>query len=406
MSNLAVVELPKPKDKTRPKRRNPRGMGSVWQPTYMLGNGEKRKSNYYWIRYTDEAGQRHNENSNCTTKDGAREILKDRLNRISKGEFHDFQRYRSVTLKEIGDGLRAQYVTKGRRSVPKLKRSLLLLETHFGPDCPVSNLTAERIEGYRAARRADESKPTDPSINRELAALKAALRLGYKNDLVKKVPHIEIPDESGRAREGEFTPDQFKKLKAEFPARLQRLAQFIYLTGMRVSEPLGLRWSEVDLNRWELRISGRRTKNGEQKVLYLSGAAMDVIRAQHEARNGEFVFHKDGVQIDYWNALDHFQKACRKLKIVFTEHDGSPRQPGWHDLRRTFARNARRAGIADNQIMEVAGWKSHQMLLRYLGSVKESEQRRAFDAMDKFLGKAMIRQSPRPRSKRKPRASR
>jgi hypothetical protein len=95
MNNLVVLELPeKPKEKARPKRRGARGMGCVWQPTYRLkSTGEKRKSPYYWIRYTDEGGQRHSENSNCTTKDGARELLKDRLNRISKGEFHDFQRY-------------------------------------------------------------------------------------------------------------------------------------------------------------------------------------------------------------------------------------------------------------------------------------------------------------------------
>jgi integrase len=169
---------------------------------------------------------------------------------------------------------------------------------------------------------------------------------------------------------------------------------------MRISEPLGLRCDEVDVKRCELRIAGRRTKNGDKKILYLAGAAMDVIKEQHKARSGDFAFHRDGKPLDYWNSLDCFRAACKSLEIVFKDHDGTPREPGWHDLRRTFARNARRAGIPDNQIMEIAGWKSHQMLIRYLGSVKETDQRLAFNAMDTFFRKARISQSRPGKTKR------
>ena len=41
-------------------------------------------------------------------------------------------------------------------------------------------------------------------------------------------------------------------------------------------EPLALRWHEVNVERGELRLSGRRTKTGQQKVLYLKGKALDV----------------------------------------------------------------------------------------------------------------------------------
>ena len=70
----------------------------------------------------------------------------------------------------------------------------------------------------------------------------------------------------------------------------------MYLTGMRVSEPLGMRWQEAYVERGELRVSGRRTKNKQQKVLYLAGSAMDLVREQHKARKGDFVFHRDGEQ--------------------------------------------------------------------------------------------------------------
>ena len=43
----------------------------------------------------------------------------------------------------------------------------------------------------------------------------------------------------------------------------------------------------------------------------------------------------------------------------FTDPDGESRLPGFHDLRRTFARMADRAGVAHRTIKEIAGWKNN-----------------------------------------------
>ena len=52
------------------------------------------------------------------------------------------------------------------------------------------------------------------------------------------------------------------------------------------------------------------------------------------------------------------------------------------NFRRTSARWARRKGIADEMIMEIACWKTHAMLLHYLGTAKPDEQRAAFAKLD------------------------
>jgi hypothetical protein len=93
MSNLAILEAPK--KKAKPKRRARRGRGSVWLPTYKVAGSTLRKSRFYWIRYTDENGVRHNEATNFTTKEGAEQVLTERLGRIDKGEF-DLPSYRDV----------------------------------------------------------------------------------------------------------------------------------------------------------------------------------------------------------------------------------------------------------------------------------------------------------------------
>ncbi len=164
-------------------------------------------------------------------------------------------------------------------------------------------------------------------------------------------------------------------------------------------EPLALRWHEVNVERGELRLSGRRTKTGQQRVLYLKCKALDVLKAQRKLRDEQFpdqpfVFpDEEGQAIPYDRALDQFQAACKGTGISFATDDNGRPLPGWHDLRRTFARMARRSGVPDKVIMEIAGWKTHAMLLRYLGEAQESNQRAAFESMDAALSQAKLRQS-------------
>jgi integrase len=160
------------------------------------------------------------------------------------------------------------------------------------------------------------------------------------------------------------------------------LVRFLYFTGMRVMEPVGLTWAEVKLEHGELRISGRRTKNGQQKVLYLSGVPLHILKQLPKTVEQVFV-DGQGNPLRYDAILEDFQGACKRAKISddFTGPDGSPRVPGFHDLRRTFTRLANRAGVPHRTIMEIAGWRGEAMLLRYLGDVQPGEQRSAFDRL-------------------------
>lgn len=365
------------------KRRGPRGMGSVFRPTYKLNRGERRKSQYYWIKYTDERGQRHSENSNYTTKDGARALLTERLSKIRRGEFAEYMQYRDITIKQVTDGLRPEYARAGRRSVKKVKHLLDRVDAYFGENYRVDALRTEGINKYRADRLS--AGVNAPTVDHELRVLKTALRLSLREGKIRRIPNIQITADPNRKDEGEFSQEQVTALLAEVPAYLNPLVRFLYLTGMRVMEPVGLTWGEVNLAHGELRISGRRTKNGTQKVLYLSGEPLKILKVQSKNKsncNRVFV-DADGEPLRYDSILDHFQQACRRAGVRdgFVAADGSTREPGFHDLRRTFARVANRAGIPHRTIMEIAGWKSEAMLLRYLGDTKPKEQRNAFELL-------------------------
>lgn len=385
MADFAVLEPPveKSEPKQRIKRRGARGMGTVYQPVYKLSNGENRKSKYYWIRYTDERGQRHSENSGYTTKDGARALLTERLGKIHKGEFAEYLQYKDITIKHVTDGLRKFYEERGRRSTRKVKGLLDRVDKFFGENFRVDTLTSDRVAEYRTYRLREGAKA--PTVDHELRALKTALRLAMCEGKIRRIPTIQITADPNRKDEGEFSKEQFTALLAELPAYLKPLVRFLYLTGMRVMEPVGLTWSEVNLPHGELRISGRRTKNGTQKVLYLSGEPLEILKEQRKLKtNCDRVFmDAESEPLRYDSILDHFQQACRRAKVKdgFLAADGSAREPGFHDLRRTFARMANRAGIPHRTIMEIAGWKSEAMLLRYLGDTKPVEQRAAFERL-------------------------
>jgi integrase len=360
------------------KRRGPRGMGTVYQPAYKLKDGNTRKSRFYWIRYTDERGKRHIENSGYTTKDGARNLLTERLGKIHKGEFAEYAKYKDITLKQVTEGLRSFYKEHGRRSVKKVERNLNRIDEFFGEGFRVDTLTADRITAYKTARLKEVNGPT---VEHEMRSLKTALRLAIREGKIRRMPVIQISADANRKNEGEFTREQIDALLTELPVYLKPLVRFLWCTGMRVMEPVGLTWAEVNLDHGELRISGRRTKNGQQKVLYLSGEPLEILRQQ--PKTSDRVFTKNGELLRYDPILADFQDACERAKIRkgFTRPDGKPRTPGFHDLRRTFARVANRAGIPHRTIMEISGWKSEAMLLRYLGDAKPSEQRAAFERL-------------------------
>ena len=384
-TNPTVLEFPKKEKKSKRGKRNPRG--NVFLPTYTVkladGSKETRVSRFYHLRYTVD-GERKSEATNCTSKTAAHQLLTDRLGKADRGELADFMEYKNVTFASVAARLRTFYKEELRRSLDKLEISLKRLEDIFGIDCRVVSITPERISEYRAFRLAQPGTQF-PTVNRELAALKTAFRLAVAEGKMRKMPQFKISSEKDRKDEGEFSKDQLAALQVHAPAYLKPLLRWLSLTGMRIMEPLGLTWGEVNLEHGELRLAGRRTKNGEQKVLHISGDLLELLKERRNAPTAcDRVFtDPEGQPLRYDAVLDHFQQSCKRAEIKegFTDANGTARVPGFHDFRRTFARMADRAGVPHRTIMEIAGWKSVAMLLRYLGTSKASEQRAAFNLL-------------------------
>jgi integrase len=90
------------------------------------------------------------------------------------------------------------------------------------------------------------------------------------------MPYEEVPAFIARLRESDSLSG--------------RALEFCILTAARSGEILGMRWSEVDLDKKVWTLPADRMKAGREHRVPLSARAMTILRNLHEDRSGDFVF--------------------------------------------------------------------------------------------------------------------
>jgi integrase len=140
--------------------------------------------------------------------------------------------------------------------------------------------------------------------------------------------------------------DELKKLLAELENPARALVFLTAATGLRVSEALGLKWSDVDFIAGEIRLSravvhqhvGEMKTEASKKPVPLDGALLDALQdwSKQSLYRGpdDWVFaspEMDGKQ-PYWPETPlkcYVQPTAKRLGIT--------KALGWHSFRRTFA---------------------------------------------------------------------
>lgn len=121
------------------------------------------------------------------------------------------------------------------------------------------------------------------------------------------------------------------------------ILRLLYSTGMRVSELLSIRNSDVHLD--EHYILLRKTKNGSERIVPIGASMESVLKRYVDFRdrmpikgisgNASFLFVKsDGTAISQGVVYTNFRKI---LDICGIPHFGNHHGPRVHDLRHTFA---------------------------------------------------------------------
>jgi hypothetical protein len=136
------------------------------------------------------------------TKDGAQKALAALLLKVEQPKPTS-----GMTLAEATERYLATKTRK--RTLKKDERTLQHLESAFGVDTPIDDLTASRISEYKAKRLATKvGKPgaerllTAAAVNRPLALLRHLLRVAHEEwEALRAVPKIRLEKEpQGRLR--------------------------------------------------------------------------------------------------------------------------------------------------------------------------------------------------------------
>lgn len=155
------------------------------------------------------------------------------------------------------------------------------------------------------------------------------------------------------------------------PSDVAALIRFLRLTGWRRGEGTGLLWAQVDWDDAEypglhehpfpgpnasIRIGESDTKGGDDREFPIGQAdeLRNLLLDRFKCRDGLLVFHRNGKPIGDFRKV--WNRACKSAGV-----------PGKlvHDLRRTAARDFRRAGVSEGEIMRLCGWKTRDMFDRY-----------------------------------------
>jgi integrase len=343
-----------------------RGMGRVFQ-----------RGPVWWVAY-NHRGREHRESSHSSKRSVAERLLKQKLGDIHAGTFVGPAQER-VLVGELLDGLVIDYTNSARRSLDTLTCHLKPVRAAFGFDRAV-DVTEARLERYKHDRLAAGKAPA--TINRELAAIRRAFRLGVKQKRIAQAPGVEMLTEAA-PREGFVEPNQFERLVSHLPAYLQDAARFDYLVGWRKSALRGLRWPDVDRDNGRLYLRRAGSKNKKPYVIVLIGELAALIERRWQARSvarpdgttylSEFVFHRDGRPVGDFRRV--WTRACEQAGV-----------PGlmFHDFRRSAARNLRRAGVGPDVAMQITGHETDSMWRRY-SIVKEDDIEAALQATQAYV---------------------
>lgn len=195
---------------------------------------------------------------------------------------------------------------------------------------------------------------SNKTINSMLEVIRKILRKAEREwEWIDRAPYVKMLSLNNK-RVRWITAEESEKLIAELPAHLKSIVSFALRTGLRKENILELKWSEVDLVRKHAMVHPDESKTSAAIPIPLNNDAIKIIRSQI-GKHPIFVFTYHGMPIDECNTRA-WRKSLERAGIKnFT----------FHDLRHTWASWHVQNGTSLQELQQLGGWKSFQMVLRY-----------------------------------------
>jgi len=272
--------------------------------------------------------------------------------KIARGEYLDVFDQKRVLFGDFAE----EYLdfSKATKSAPTHRRDVTSLKPNLIPffgSYLLTEITPQMIEKYRIERIATVEPAT---VNREVGCLMHLYKKAIEWGQVSVNPTTSVKklkEPPGRTRY--LTVEEIHRLLDQCSDGIRPIIITALNTGLRKSELLGLRWSDVDFFHHSLTVT--KTKNNEPKTVPLNGLLLGELRKLSKNRTGEFVFVKKDGQ-PFGDLKVGFAGACQRAGINNFR---------FHDLRHTFASHLVMSGVNIRTVQQLLGHKDIRQTQRY-----------------------------------------
>jgi integrase len=201
--------------------------------------------------------------------------------------------------------------------------------------------------------RRDIDGVANATINRALEVVRRILHLARDEwgwlDRFSKLRMLREPKRRIRF----LTREQADGLLQAAPEHMAPVIRYALSTGCRMGEILNLEWRRVDFERQVAWLEPGTTKNGEGRGIPLNQEALLALRSVR-GQHFQWCFTYKG------KPMERVGSSWKRLLKQSGIEDFR-----FHDLRHTWASWHVMNGTSLQELMELGGWKSYEMVLRY-----------------------------------------
>lgn len=339
-------------------------------------------------------GERLRESTGTSDRQEAEQYLIHRLEQLRQQKVYGVRRTR--TWEEAAT--RFLIESKDQPSIKLTAHHLKQLHPYL-KDLPLTHIDDQALEPFVRDRLkgmvlpcGKQLKPVAPrtiniSIERVIRVLSLCARKWRDEERrpwLDSVPMLTKLDLKKKVREPyPMSWEEQSILFGELPAHLQTMALFKVNTGCREQEVCKLRWD------WEIPVpelgtsvflipsdfGGRNersgVKNGDERLVVLNNVAKSIIDKQR-GLSKEWVFPYNGTAMHRMND-SAWKKARVRAAKLWQEENLRPAHPGYasirvHDLKHTFGRRLRAAGVSQEDRKALLGHKNGSITSHYSGA--------------------------------------